>query len=140
MTTYARIQGGVVVELFTPPDGVSIASCFVASIAVEFVSAPDNVRQGWVYSGGSFAAPAGVAPAAPPTVLTFNQLISRFTPQEQGALGAAALANPQILMWMTMGAAANTVDLLSAQTDAGMVVLETAGVLTSARCAVILTP
>jgi hypothetical protein len=140
MTIYARIQNGVVAELFTPPNGVSIASCFVASIATTFVPASAAVQQGWTYSGGGFAPPvAGPAPAKA-TVLTFNQLISRLTSQEQGALGAAALANPQIFLWFGMGAAANTVDLLDPQTRAGMDVLEAAGVLSSARCDAVLTP
>jgi hypothetical protein len=140
MTTYARIQNGVVAEVFTPPSGVSIASCFVASVAAEFIPAPDDVQQGWTFEGGSFGLQAAGPAPAKVTVLTFNQLISRMTPQEQGALATAAMSNPQILLWMTMGAAANSVDLLSSDTDAGMMVLETAGVLTSARCAVILTP
>jgi hypothetical protein len=57
MTVYARIQNGVVAELFTPPNGVSIASCFVASIATTFVPASAAVQQGWTYSGGNFTAP-----------------------------------------------------------------------------------
>jgi hypothetical protein len=65
MTLYARVQDGVVAELFTPPDGVSIASCFVASIAAMFVAAPDGVQQGWTYDGSAFAAPT---PPPPPNI------------------------------------------------------------------------
>jgi hypothetical protein len=140
MTLYARVVNGTVMELFTPPNGVSIASCFVASIAAEFVPASAAVQQGWTYAGGGFAPPAAGGAPPPPTVLTFNQLISRLTPQEQGALGAAALANPQILLWFGMGAAANSVNLLDPQTRTGMDVLEAAGVLSSARCDAVLTP
>ena len=37
MTQYARVVGGVVVELFTPPSGVNLSTCFAQSIAAQFV-------------------------------------------------------------------------------------------------------
>jgi hypothetical protein len=144
MPTFARIADGIVAELFTPPTGVALAQCFVASLVSSFVAVPAGVtpQQGWTFDGTTFAAPVIASPPAapPPTVLTFNQLISQFTPQEQGALATAAQSNPQIFLWMTMGAAANRVDLADPQTTGGMDVLEAAGILTAARCDEILTP
>jgi hypothetical protein len=60
---YACVQNGIVIELFTPPVGVSIASCFVPAVAATFFVAPDDVQQGWTYDGANFAAPPG--PPAP---------------------------------------------------------------------------
>jgi hypothetical protein len=56
---YARIQNGVVVELFTPPPGVTLAECFHADVAAQFVEVPSGVApaQGWMYDGKTFAPP-----------------------------------------------------------------------------------
>jgi hypothetical protein len=57
---FARIQSGVVVELFTPPAGIQIGSCFTPGVAAQFVAFPGGVApiQGWTYSNGTFAPPA----------------------------------------------------------------------------------
>jgi hypothetical protein len=66
MATYARIQNGIVAELFTPPAGVPIAACFHPALTwVECDSTP-GVAVGWTAaetSGAwSFAAPVVPAP------------------------------------------------------------------------------
>lgn len=70
MTDYARVVGNTVVELFTPPDGVSIADCFSFEIAAQFAAIPNgvDVAPGWTYGGSSFAAPS-------PPVLTAEQIL-----------------------------------------------------------------
>lgn len=63
MSTYARIQNGVVMELFNPPPNVPITACFNAALTwVECDSVP-GVGPGWTYDGTNFSAPA--APPAP---------------------------------------------------------------------------
>lgn len=59
MTTYARVRGGIVLELFTPPAGMTIDQCFVPSIAMQYVAVPDGVspQQGWTCNGKTFSAP-----------------------------------------------------------------------------------
>ncbi len=63
MNTYARIVGGVAVEVIQLPDGVTPAQAFVAALAATFVPCDLTIGQGWTYAGGVFAAPV----AAPPT-------------------------------------------------------------------------
>jgi hypothetical protein len=67
MAQYARIVGGVVVELFTPPDGVRLADCFFAEVAQSFVAVPVGVtpEQGWTFDGATFTAPP---PPPPPSL------------------------------------------------------------------------
>ena len=65
---YARISSdNLVIEIFVPPAGVSIAECFTAEVAVQFVEVPDNVEQNWTkQSNGTFIAPplpSGIDPA-----------------------------------------------------------------------------
>lgn len=70
MTTYARVRGGVVLEIFTPPTGVTVAMCFPASIAMQFIAVPDgvSVQQDWTYDGTNWAAPVAPPPPPPPTL------------------------------------------------------------------------
>jgi hypothetical protein len=79
-------------------------------------------------------------PAPPPPVISFNALWNRFTQPEQGALAAAAMTNPALFIFLVRGAGAGQIDLLDPDTAQGMEVLVTAGVLTEARRAAILTP
>ncbi len=68
MGIYARIQDGIVMELFTPPEGFGIADCFVPELAATFVEVPEGVEveQGWTFDGTTFAAPV-IPPPPPPT-------------------------------------------------------------------------
>jgi len=63
---YARINNGVVVELFTPPSGFTLAECFHPDVVAQFVAVGSaTVAVGYLYSGGTFTAP----PAPPPPTL-----------------------------------------------------------------------
>jgi hypothetical protein len=59
---HARIStDNVVLEVFTPPEGFSIADCFTPELAAQFVPVPDQVEQNWIKNpDGSFSAPAPV--------------------------------------------------------------------------------
>ncbi|HVX58001.1 MAG TPA: hypothetical protein VHA37_09860, partial [Candidatus Saccharimonadales bacterium] len=67
MSTYARIQDNTVAELFTPPQGATLAQCFHADIVAQFVDvtaiAPAP-QPGWTYDGESFAAPVAPSPTS----------------------------------------------------------------------------
>lgn len=72
---YARIAGDLVMELFTPPEGVSISECFAPGLIWVDVSAvTPQPLQGWLATetGGvwSFAAPP------PPPAPTLSQMAS----------------------------------------------------------------
>lgn len=59
---YARIDGGLVAELVTLPEGVSPDSAFHPDIAETLVPCEDiGVGHGWAYDGDAF-----VPPVAPP--------------------------------------------------------------------------
>ncbi len=59
--TFARVVDGIVAEIATIPDGLSITDCFHADIAATFVPCDTSIQQGYTYSGKKFTAP--VAPA-----------------------------------------------------------------------------
>jgi hypothetical protein len=65
MTTYARIDKGVIAELFTPPSGVPITECFHDGLQWEDCTGSPNVAPGWTYANGTYAPP--LAPP-PPTL------------------------------------------------------------------------
>lgn len=68
MGTYARIQSGVVAELFTPSAGVPIADCFHSSLFwVDVTNVSPRPQPGWTAteSGGAWAFSAPAAPASP---------------------------------------------------------------------------
>lgn len=54
---YARIQDGVVAELFTPPTNVSIGQCFHPDLVWVEVPAGVVVVPGWTYAEGVFSPP-----------------------------------------------------------------------------------
>lgn len=57
---YARVEGGIVVELWTAPHGQTPESCFHSDVAKAFVPVPAGVspQQGWRYVDGIFEPPA----------------------------------------------------------------------------------
>lgn len=57
---YARVQDGVVAEIFTPPAKVRIEDCFTAELTAQFEPCAADVRPGWVRKGGGFVAPAPI--------------------------------------------------------------------------------
>jgi hypothetical protein len=64
MTIYARVSNGIVQELWSAPSGQTPTTCFVASIAGQFVETPSEiaVMQGWTYNGSTFASPIVATP------------------------------------------------------------------------------
>jgi hypothetical protein len=62
MKTYARIDGGLVVELLATAG--DIAAMFHPSLVWVDASAAEGVAPGWSYASGSFAAPAAPSLAA----------------------------------------------------------------------------
>jgi hypothetical protein len=46
MQKYARLIAGEVVELMIPPEGFTIADCFVKQIADQFIKCPANITVG----------------------------------------------------------------------------------------------
>jgi hypothetical protein len=81
-------------------------------------------------------------PAAPrPSVISVQAFWARFTPTEQGAIQAAASTNPAIAQAMTFALVVGQVNLLTGPiVTSWMAALVAAGVITSARSAIILTP
>lgn len=139
MSVYARVEGGVVVELFTPPTNVPLASCFPSALTwVDVTAVSPAPQQGWTYDGAVFAAPPATPPAPPPTIIPPSAFIDRFSAAEQQAVMTASQSSWQINLWLTKAVAATSVDVTDARTIAGMGALVTAGILTSARCAQIL--
>lgn len=64
MSTYARPSGGFVMELFSPPGGTTLAECFAAAVAAQFVdvtAVSPSPEPGWTATETlgvwSFAAP-----------------------------------------------------------------------------------
>jgi hypothetical protein len=74
MTSFARVEGGIVVELFTPPESVPIDECFAPGLTWVAVAGA-GAAPGWSYDGSSFAAP--VAPAVPLSEQAGAQLATR---------------------------------------------------------------
>lgn len=64
MTTYARIQNNVAVEIFVPPNGFTINQCFHPDIAVLFAVVPGGTVVGSVFANGAWTAP--LTQSAPP--------------------------------------------------------------------------
>jgi hypothetical protein len=86
---YARIQNGVVVEMFTPPSVATLAECFHADVAAQFVEVPSGVApaQGWTYDGKTFA------PPPPPPSPTLAQQAAALL---AGGLAVTSTATPAL--------------------------------------------
>ena len=137
---FARIDKGVVAELFQPPKGVAIRDCFPPSLTwVDCGDTPD-VAQGWLYDGAAFSPPPAPAPAAKPTRISPLAFIGRFTPAEQASIAQAAMANAQLFLWFNKLTAAQEVDLGDQETKDGLAALVSAGLLSADRAAAVLLP
>lgn len=69
MTLYARVENGVVAELFTPPDGIDIADCFNAALVWnDITGVAPSPQPGWsaTEAGGGWSYAAPVPPVPPP--------------------------------------------------------------------------
>src|SRR5947209_7121632 len=75
MATYARVVGGRVMEVFTPPTGLTLANCFAPAIAAQFVGVPHDSpvpSDGWTFDGTTFAEPVA------PTLTLVQQAAAAF--------------------------------------------------------------
>ena len=68
MSIFAHVAGGVIVELFTPPAGISISQCFnPAMVWVDVTAISPAPQPGWTaaQTGGAwaFAAPSAPSPS-----------------------------------------------------------------------------
>lgn len=54
---YARLEGNVVQETFTPPDGFKLSDCFHADVAAMFVTCPQEVTPGYTLDGKTWKPP-----------------------------------------------------------------------------------
>lgn len=82
MINYARIIGGVAVDVSTDPE-----NCFHPLLAVEFVEVPGEVTHGWRLDGDTWHAPSGAVIVVPEV------------PAEVGNL---APAPPEFLLLLTL--------------------------------------
>lgn len=74
MSTYAHVEDSIVVELFTPPDGVPIEECFHADLLWVDCSANPDVAPGWtatqIRGDWTFAPPPDPPPPSLPQQAT----------------------------------------------------------------------
>jgi hypothetical protein len=57
MSSMARMNGNVVMEVLKPIDGFDIADCFHPDVLVGCVPCANDVQPGWVQTADGFAAP-----------------------------------------------------------------------------------
>ncbi len=126
LPTTALTSGGVLREV----DG--------ATIPPDPANADYQTYLAWVADGNT---PDPVVVAAPPSVIPVQAFWARFTPTEQAAIQAAASTNPGIAQAMTFALVIGQVNLLTGPIVTNwMAALVSAGVITSNRSAIILTP
>jgi len=94
MSKFARIENGVAIEVFSPPDGFTLADCLHEEVAALFSACPDNVTAGsTVDAKGKWTLAAApvlpVAPTLPLPLLTPMTLYMAFTPAERVAIKAS---------------------------------------------------
>lgn len=123
MTSYARVQDGVVVELIqsvTDDEGQEIPvearfhPDFVATLVA--LGAKDKPNEGWTYDGKKFSAPMPPAPSIPDMMATRDGLLQmatlRIAPlQDATDLGEATAAETTALRdWKVYRVALNRLD------------------------------
>lgn len=138
MRTYARIDNGIVAELFQTPG--SITGMFHPSLIWVDVTATGGVTVGWTYDGSSFAAPAAPSEPAKSSMVTPYDFIHRFTDNEQHTITTAAQTNAAVMLWLFKSLAVTVIDLTDPVVKAGLDALVSAELLTADRAAEILTP
>ena len=104
MSTYARVDGGVVQEVVdTPPGTPMLRDRYHPDVLASFVPVPiamaRRVVPGWVWDGASFNPPP--AHDSPPAIRYIPVSLVRQRMEEAGrleALGAVLLANPGVMV------------------------------------------
>ena len=143
MSTYARITDGVAVEVWTDGGlGIVPADVFVPGLAEQFEPVPGEVHAGWSLVDGSWTAPPPAPEQAQPAQITRLAFLSRFTDEEAIALDLASMgATVEAAMlrrYMSKVNAATFIDLSREDTRAGVLALETMGILAEGRALEIL--
>jgi|GEM_PF-747880 len=70
---YVRVSAGIVIEVIST--ATDINDLFHPSIASQFITAPKQVVQGWLYDGNVFSEP-------PPVELVINEPVPTITPRQ----------------------------------------------------------
>lgn len=101
MSTYARIQNGIVAELFAPPAGVTITECFHPDLTWIECDGTPGVAPGWTYSKGTFSAPAAPKPTlaqkAQAMLSAGCQIASTGTPALNGTYAVDSLSQMHVV-------------------------------------------
>lgn len=81
-TLYARISGGVVVEIISLPGGLTPANCYTSDLASSMVLCDNTIKQGYTWDGATFHAP--VAPTPTPTQVLAGKIAAGIQIQSTG--------------------------------------------------------
>lgn len=120
---YARVVDGIVVETFQTDE--PIETLFPPGY---FVPCVPSVQQGWVDTGGKFAAPP--APPPEPRIVPAAEFVAMFTPPEVGALMAA---DPRLTAGALKAAAQGHVNMDSPELAGLLALAVEKNALTAAR-------
>lgn len=144
---YARIAGDQLAEIVTLADGQVLDALFHRDLLPHFVALGDSPAEpGWRYEGGTFLPPLPpeVVPPAPIRVITAREFRLRFSLAERGAITLAASqaleqGDPALQVFLDDLAASQVVELDHPELAAGVEALVTAGLISAARAAEILS-
>ncbi|NTI92293.1 DUF4376 domain-containing protein [Agrobacterium rhizogenes] len=101
--TFARVLGGVVMEIATIPDGIDIADCYHGDIAVTFFPCDQTVQQGFTFDGKTFSPP--VAPAVTTDDLISYAAAKRYAVETGGiSFGGSQIATDRASQSLITGA------------------------------------
>lgn len=110
----------------------------VYSLAGVTVSFPTGTPQTQAVASIEGMAPADYAPPAPPRLFTFLEFMALFTPAEQAAIVGSNDVNVKLFTLMAAGAAGG-LSMSDPRVIAGVNYLVTAGLLTAANAALVLS-
>ena len=134
MANFALVVGNIAVNVSSNP-----AAEFQASLAAEFTSVPDDVRQGWLLSGGTWAAPPAPTPPAPAqqylTTVNRAQFKFLFTAAEYAALTTSTDAEVQFFIACISDASNPEITVTHPKVSAALDYCASIGDLTAPRVA-----
>ena len=107
-----------------------------ASIPADEANTDWQQYQQWI-AEGNMPEPADPLPPAPPKQLTSLEFLDLFTEAEQVAVATAAMQSAQVKLWYDRTLAASFITLDDPRTEAGLLSLVVAGLLTEDRKAAI---
>lgn len=105
---------------------------FVVAPPLHWKPCPDNCQVGWTYNNSVFTAPDEYI-EPPKTQYLPLEFLDLFTDAEQLAVVSATLLSPQVKLWYDKMLGASYVDLEDPRTEAGLIALVGAGLLTQTR-------